>query len=169
MVSVCSEILLLSSKPFLSVFIILSYHSGFSPSLLIFAPIAHRLPYQHNGSIQLLDPTTAPQLEDLRSRLESLCYEAQISIPNIIIWLISGGKRQAYLHIPIVDVFWAEGLGRGINCGKITTKMMGLPRASPSKAARVGDVPAQLQFRAFFAPKDDWVGLEGMVHIGLCE
>jgi hypothetical protein len=113
--------------------------------------------FQHNGRIQLLDEATVMQLDDLNKRLQGMLFDAQLSIPDIVVWLISQGKRKAFLRIPVADLFCADGLGRGPQCGHVSTALMGLPSAGPKSAAKGGDIPAQLQYRGWFGPRDTQV------------
>jgi hypothetical protein len=121
---------------------------------------------QHNGRAQLHNETLKTQLEDLQARLKDMCFEAQLSIPDVIVWLLSGDKRRAFLRIPVVDIFSAEGLGCGPQCGIATASLMGLPRAGP-KASKPGDVPAQITWRAWFGPRETQVANSFAVYLFL--
>ena len=116
------------------------------------------LSLQHNGRVQLLDETLHSQLEDLRNRLRDMCFEAQLSIPDVMVWLLADGKRKAFTRIAVADIFCGDGLGRGPECGAVSSVLMGLPRAKP-KPSKSGDVPAQIMYRAWFGPKDTQVWL----------
>jgi hypothetical protein len=117
---------------------------------------------QKNKRAQLHDEGLPAQLNDLAARLRDMVFEAQLSIPDVVVWLLARDKRKAYVRIPAVDIFAAKDLGQGAMFGKITTMLMGLPKAGP-KGANTGDVPAQIQFRAWFGPR------ESQVRCALCQ
>ncbi len=112
---------------------------------------------QHNKRIQLLDPSLPEQLTDLAQRLQDLCFDSMISIPDVVIWLMCEDKRLAYLRVPIVDIFYAEGLGCGSSFGAVQTSLMNLPKAQPKSVRKREDIPAQVQFRAWFGPQNSQV------------
>ncbi|CAF3822313.1 unnamed protein product [Adineta steineri] len=61
-------------------------------------------------------------LEDIKENLEYLEAEPQNSIPDVIIWLLSNGKRYAYYRLPANEVFYSSHVDRrGRLCGKVQT------------------------------------------------
>ena len=49
-------------------------------------------------------------------------FQPQNSMPDVVIWMISGESRVAYLRIPAYDVLYSEWeWGRGRYCGKKQT------------------------------------------------
>lgn len=72
-------------------------------------------------------------------------FQPQHSLPDVFLWIISGGKRQAYQRIPARDIIYSivdEESGK--DCGKVQTMFLKLPgkrSIGPSGWA----IPAKLQ------------------------
>ncbi|CAF0822769.1 unnamed protein product [Rotaria sordida] len=62
------------------------------------------------------------RLDDIKESLGYLEAELQNSIPDVIIWLLSNGKRYAYYRLPANEVFYSPNVDRrGRLCGKVQT------------------------------------------------
>ena len=87
------------------------------------------------------------------NRIRSIAVESQISIPDVIIWMIHGEDRVAVARIPIQDIFYSKNpLARGRLCGKIHTRFLKQPsRECDNDLQR--DTRAQLRMAA-------WIGRE---------
>jgi hypothetical protein len=59
-------------------------------------------------------------LEDILARLKNMAYEPQISIPDVIIWMLSGNERVAYKRIPAYKLMFSQKM---IECGELCGKM----------------------------------------------
>ncbi|XP_031355139.1 otoferlin-like, partial [Photinus pyralis] len=60
--------------------------------------------------------------------LQSLVDDPQHAVPDIFLWLVSGGKRQAYHRIIARDILYAiVDEERGKSCGKVQTIFLKLP------------------------------------------
>ncbi|CAF1425575.1 unnamed protein product [Adineta ricciae] len=93
-------------------------------------------------------------LEDIRENLEYLEAEPQVSIPDVIIWLLSNGKRYAYYRIPANEVFYSSNVDRrGRLCGKVQTVTMKWPgKESDIEKDRRNFIPAEIRVKI-------WLGL----------
>nr|XP_034839510.1 otoferlin-like [Maniola hyperantus] len=62
------------------------------------------------------------------NRLKHLCEDAQPSMPDIFIWMISNGKRLAYQRISARDLIFSEAQDEaGRLCGKVQTTFLKWP------------------------------------------
>eukprot|EP00040_Diaphanoeca_grandis_P011572 m.59384 g.59384 ORF g.59384 m.59384 type:complete len:2246 (-) comp22699_c2_seq1:263-7000(-) len=106
-------------------------------------------------------------LESLLRRFSELVYDPQMSLPDIIIWVITKGKRKAYLRIPAADIFFHEdSMACGKDFGVVKTAFMKSPQAYKGKESVSADVPAQIQYRAWFGTIEStphWPKLEAPV------
>ena len=51
--------------------------------------------------------------------------QPQKAMPDVFIWLLSGGKRKCYVKIPVEEVMYSPLVGEsGINAGKIQTYLL---------------------------------------------
>eukprot|EP01147_Barroeca_monosierra_P001362 gene1362-4537_t len=101
-----------------------------------------------HGPMCILD-ICAEDLPDLKSYIADLLYEPQLSIPDVIIWILTDDNRRA-------DIMFDENPDwRGKNFGQVQTKYMKQPVANSGKAHIADDLPAQLQFRAWFGDSDN--------------
>ncbi|CAF3351203.1 unnamed protein product [Rotaria sp. Silwood1] len=93
-------------------------------------------------------------LEDIKENLEFLEAEPQNSIPDVIIWLLSNGKRYAYYRLPANEVFYSTHVDRrGRLCGKVQT----ITLKWPGKESDIGKdkkkfIPAEIRIKI-------WLGL----------
>ncbi|CAH2103117.1 unnamed protein product [Euphydryas editha] len=61
-------------------------------------------------------------------RLKHLCEDAQHSMPDVFLWMISNGKRIAYQRFSARDLIYADNIEeRGRLCGKMQTLFMKWP------------------------------------------
>lgn len=52
-------------------------------------------------------------------------FQPQHALPDVFLWLISGGKRQAYQRIPARDIIYSVvEEERGKDCGKVRTMFL---------------------------------------------
>ncbi|CAF4514045.1 unnamed protein product [Rotaria socialis] len=93
-------------------------------------------------------------LEDIKENIEFLEVEPQNSIPDVIIWLLSNGKRYAYYRLPANEVFYSSHVDRrGRLCGKVQT----ITLKWPGKESDIGKdkknfLPAEIRVKI-------WLGL----------
>eukprot|EP00043_Microstomoeca_roanoka_P019046 m.208684 g.208684 ORF g.208684 m.208684 type:complete len:2004 (-) comp16932_c1_seq2:1013-7024(-) len=105
---------------------------------------------QEKGAMQILE-ICGEDLADLKGQVEDMCYEPQLSIPDVILWILTDDQRRAYLRIPVQDIFFDQSPShRGALFGQVQTQYMKLPSANKAKTNQTGDIPAQIQFRAWF-------------------
>ncbi|XP_023242600.1 myoferlin-like isoform X2 [Centruroides sculpturatus] len=68
------------------------------------------------------------ETEGYLKMLQSLCIETQNSIPDVVIWMLSGKKRVAYCRIPTHQILFSPDLERcGKYCGKLQSVMLKYP------------------------------------------
>ncbi|XP_067138016.1 myoferlin-like isoform X1 [Centruroides vittatus] len=68
------------------------------------------------------------ETEGYLKMLQSLCVETQNSIPDVVIWMLSGKKRVAYCRIPTHQILFSPDLERcGKYCGKLQSVMLKYP------------------------------------------
>ncbi|CAH1119596.1 unnamed protein product [Phaedon cochleariae] len=61
-------------------------------------------------------------------KLKNLTEDPQHALPDVFLWIISGGKRQAYRRIPARDIIYStEDQESGKDCGKVQTMFLKLP------------------------------------------
>nr|KAG5693813.1 hypothetical protein BaRGS_004421 [Batillaria attramentaria] len=89
------------------------------------------------------------EVENYLQILRNVTVEPQNSMPDVVIWMISGQKRIAYFRIPANELLYAsDPVYRGRNCGKLQTIQLKFP----NKGKNV-DVPALLRIKL-------WLGLQ---------
>ncbi|XP_014671407.1 PREDICTED: dysferlin-like [Priapulus caudatus] len=89
-------------------------------------------------------------VEDFLSLLRQLAHEPQNSIPDVVVWMLSGNRRIAYYRIPAYDVLYAsDPAAAGYNCGKVQTLNLKYPG---SGLAGNRSMPCHLRLKA-------WLGL----------
>ena len=101
-----------------------------------------------------LDMTIA-DIENFRDRLLTLAVEPQNSIPDLIVWMFVGGKREAYLRIPSHHLMYSTVPNYcGKYCGKISTFFLRKPmRPEEINQKRNWQLPGKLQLFT-------WMGLD---------
>lgn len=94
------------------------------------------------------------ELQSYAQRIEDLAIEPQVSMPDVIIWMISGEKRIAYYRMPAHQLLFSE---TEVACGKFCGKTIELQLKYPGKKGQdVKDhpqIPAKLRVEM-------WLGLE---------
>ncbi|XP_064602895.1 myoferlin-like isoform X2 [Liolophura sinensis] len=92
------------------------------------------------------------EVETYLQTLMNMAQEPQNSMPDVVIWMISGEKRLAYFRIPAYEVLYASNAAnRGRHCGRIQTVQLKFPG---SKAKEKDDtVPALVRLKL-------WLGLQ---------
>ncbi|CAF3639300.1 unnamed protein product [Adineta steineri] len=101
-------------------------------------------------------------LEDIRENLEYLQLEPQNSIPDVIIWLISNGKRYAYYRLPANEVFYSNNIDRcGYLCGKVQTITLKWPgQERDIEKDKRFFIPAEIRVKIWFGLavyEQDWL------------
>ncbi|XP_070210966.1 myoferlin-like isoform X3 [Littorina saxatilis] len=91
-------------------------------------------------------------VEGYLAALKNLAIEPQNSMPDVVIWMISGQKRIAVHRIPAYDIFFApDPICRGRQCGHLQTIQMKFP--STKDRNKDVDIPALLRVKL-------WLGLQ---------
>lgn len=68
------------------------------------------------------------EIENYKSRLNTIAVEPQNSIPDLIIWMLVGGRREAYIRIPSHEIMYSNGEDAiGMKCGKTSTYLLKKP------------------------------------------
>ena len=58
-------------------------------------------------------------------------FQPQNSMPDVVIWMIAGGKRIAYFRIPAYHVLWSSNPDyRGKFCGSLDTIVLQVRKIS---------------------------------------
>ncbi|XP_048584840.1 myoferlin isoform X2 [Nematostella vectensis] len=94
------------------------------------------------------------EIEGFLQRLRDLTVEPQNSMPDVIIWMLSGTKRIAYYRIPAFDVLYepySEACGE--NCGQVQNIFMKYPGKKQQNIEDYPEVPAHVRMMI-------WLGLE---------
>ena len=87
------------------------------------------------------------------NRIRAMAVETQISIPDLIIWMIHDNDRVAVARIPASEIFYSPNpMAKGLYCGKVHTRFLKQPvkDANTDASDRVG---SQIRFAA-------WIGRE---------
>lgn len=93
-------------------------------------------------------------VEDFLKKLHFLAVEPQNSMPDVVIWMMSGEKRIAYHRIPAYDLLYSTHAGaRGKYCGKTLDLFMQYPGKKQFNLEDYPEVPAQVRVML-------WLGLE---------
>lgn len=93
-------------------------------------------------------------IEDLLKKLRLLTVEPQNSMPDVVIWMMSGEKRIAYHRIPAYDLLYSPlAAGRGKYCGEVLDRFMKYPGKKQFDLEDYPEVPAQIRMVL-------WLGLE---------
>ncbi|GAB1610572.1 myoferlin-like isoform X9, partial [Argonauta hians] len=89
------------------------------------------------------------EIENILERLKGLAIEPQNSMPDIIIWMISGEKRIAYHRIPAYELLYSDDpnyIGR--QCGKVQSIQLKYPGLKAQKEKH--DIPALIRMKLWF-------------------
>ncbi|XP_022792926.1 myoferlin-like isoform X1 [Stylophora pistillata] len=94
------------------------------------------------------------ELDSFVQRLEDLKIEPQVSLPDVVVWMIRGDKRVAYYRMPSHLLLFSETEAA---CGKFCGKTIELPMKYPGKKGQDvkehPELPAKLRVEM-------WLGLE---------
>jgi len=61
-------------------------------------------------------------------RIQTIVYEPQHSVPDIFLWMLSGGKRVAYTRVQVAHVIYSQvDWEKGRNSGKVQSVFLRLP------------------------------------------
>eukprot|EP00055_Hartaetosiga_balthica_P009303 m.36689 g.36689 ORF g.36689 m.36689 type:complete len:2178 (-) comp6693_c0_seq1:45-6578(-) len=127
---------------------------------------------QENGPQHIQVICEEGQVANLKNVLDGILYEPQLSIPDVILWVLTGKKRTAYLRFPVTDIMYHEqSIYCGANFNEVQSVFMKLPRPRKNDSTKANDVPAQLQFRARFGLRSErhqW-GISCGERVQLCE
>ncbi|GFO37984.1 dysferlin [Plakobranchus ocellatus] len=92
------------------------------------------------------------EVENLLAMVEALAIEPQNSMPDVVIWMLSGQKRIAYYRIPAYDLLYSEDAQkRGKHCGQLMTIALKYPCVKDKD--RKYEIPALLRVKL-------WLGLQ---------
>ncbi|XP_076460960.1 myoferlin-like isoform X2 [Babylonia areolata] len=84
--------------------------------------------------------------------LKNLAVEPQNSMPDVVIWMISGQKRIAYHRIPANEIFFSgDSTYRGRHCGQLQTIQLKYP--STKDRNKDTEIPALVRAKL-------WLGLQ---------
>ncbi|CAF1160857.1 unnamed protein product [Didymodactylos carnosus] len=120
-------------------------------------------------NMKLKPDTTSKEFEetflDICNNLQNLEVEPQNSIPDIIIWLLCGGKRFAYYRLPAHEVLYSPQKDRkGRLCGKLQTITMKWPgKESEIEKDKKKFLPAQVRVKVWLGTQTnehDWLSSE---------
>ncbi|XP_063717173.1 dysferlin-like isoform X4 [Symsagittifera roscoffensis] len=92
-------------------------------------------------------------LQEFMDMMNRLCLETQISIPDIIVWLMEDTKRIAYIRIPVQEVYYnkaEEFVGR--YCMLPQNLILKYPGKKQQKECRA---PCQLRLKLWFGLQVD--------------
>jgi len=102
------------------------------------------------------------ELDNMYHVLKNIGPEPQLSIPDLIFWILADNKRKAYYRMPVADIIWSDNVDeRGPLFNKVQNIFMKTPKASKKPAE--SKVPAHLRCRVFFGKvesKSEWPGME---------
>ncbi|KAL9983681.1 hypothetical protein ACROYT_G005897 [Oculina patagonica] len=94
------------------------------------------------------------EIESYAQRLEDLAIEPQVSMPDVIIWMISGDKRVAYYRMPSHLLLFSETeVACGKYCGKTIELQLKYPGKKGQDVKEHPELPAKLRVEM-------WLGLE---------
>lgn len=94
------------------------------------------------------------EIEGYMQRLKDISVEPQNSMPDVVIWLISGTKRIASFRIPAYEVLFSPQFDAcGQNCGKVLNMFMKYPGKKQMNLEDFPEVPAHVRMIV-------WLGLE---------
>ncbi|XP_059157039.1 myoferlin-like isoform X3 [Physella acuta] len=92
------------------------------------------------------------EVENLLQILKNTAVEPQNSMPDVIIWMISGQKRIAYYRIPAYDLLYNDNENlRGKHCGKLITLPLKYPQVKDKD--KKTELPAVLRIKL-------WLGMQ---------
>ncbi|KAM8972365.1 fer-1-like protein 5 [Pelodytes ibericus] len=102
-------------------------------------------------------PELYTHLDDWLQRLTELTHEPQISLPDVIIWMLFKDKRVAYTRLCPADILYSpRGSSKGgIHCGKLQTIFL---KHLPGQEK--AHVPVQLRLRLWLSLMSDTDHLE---------
>lgn len=105
-----------------------------------------------NDVVSLIEAYTT-----LEKEMATLMNDPQHSLPDVIIWMISGGKRMAYARIPAMEILHCDDdFKSGVNCGILQTVFLRSP--SHSSADRYEkSIQAKMEIRMWlgYCPNND--------------
>ncbi|KAG1682552.1 Dysferlin [Nymphon striatum] len=114
----------------------------------------HELKYIHNQAVNLRENATDIEeaLKDIEvfiNTLRALAVEPQNSMPDIIIWMLSGKKRIAYYRIPAYEILYSpKEECQGKFCGKLRTITLKYP--GMNKNVKLLQIPMLLRLKMWF-------------------
>ncbi|XP_068709292.1 myoferlin-like isoform X2 [Montipora foliosa] len=94
------------------------------------------------------------EIEVYMQRIKDIAVEPQNSMPDVVIWLLSGTKRIAYFRIPAYEVLYSPHSDAcGQYCGKVFNMFMKYPGKKQFNLEDFPEVPAHVRMVV-------WLGLE---------
>ena len=77
-------------------------------------------------------------VSDLQARMRELSFEPQLSVPDVIFWVLTNGKRRAYCRVPADELIYHENpLMRGQKFGAVQSVFLNIPQANKIKSSEV--------------------------------
>jgi len=106
-------------------------------NLMVDAQALHDKPERNKESVIV-------EMKNYIRRIRSMAIEPQLSIPDVILWMISGNKRIAYYRIPAHDLMYSEVHEEHMDaCGKFCGKVIELPLKYPGREGETHlEIPA---------------------------
>jgi dysferlin len=78
-------------------------------------------------------------VSDLQARMRELSFEPQLSVPDVIFWVLTNGKRRAFCRVPADQLVYHENPAmRGQKFGAVQSLFLNIPQASKIKSSEVG-------------------------------
>lgn len=95
----------------------------------------------------------------LMKKVKAIVHEPQHTLPDIFVWMLSGGKRVAYTRVPATDVMYSKvDFERGIHAGRVQTIFLRLP-GKKGHGEKGWKIQAKVEIRI-------WLGLMNKYPVG---
>ncbi|XP_028412829.1 myoferlin-like isoform X1 [Dendronephthya gigantea] len=89
-------------------------------------------------------------------RLKDIAIEPQNSLPDVIIWMLSGSKRVAYYRIPAYKLLFSKNsAAKGKYCGEELDVILKYPGKKGKNIEDFPEVPAYLRVMIWFGLEED--------------
>ncbi|XP_075252802.1 myoferlin-like [Convolutriloba macropyga] len=90
------------------------------------------------------------ELKTYLDMVRGMSFEPQNSVPDVLIWMIAGENRVAYLRIPAYDVIYSDWeWGKGRFCGKKQTIFLKFPGVDLEEEQKT-KISAEIRLRLWF-------------------
>ncbi|KAK3744089.1 hypothetical protein RRG08_018716 [Elysia crispata] len=92
------------------------------------------------------------EVENLMAMVQNIAHEPQNSMPDVVLWMLSGQKRIAYYRIPAYELLYCDdSRKRGKHCGQLMTLSLKYPCVKDKD--RKSELPVLLRVKL-------WLGLQ---------